>query len=68
MCTLSAFRRRISDGHGWVDVDLSAGAVRWLDAQRHSGHNVGQTPTHTLFVELKEPAPGAGPSVVRPQH
>jgi hypothetical protein len=25
----------------------------WLDAQTHSGENVGDTPTHVVFVELK---------------
>ena len=41
--------------------------VRWLDAQTHSGENIGTTPTHVLFVELREPteresAPSLGPS------
>ncbi|MDH4341096.1 MAG: cytoplasmic protein, partial [Thermoleophilia bacterium] len=27
---------------------------RWLDAQTHSGENIGETPTQVLFVELKE--------------
>jgi len=48
------------------DVTLEAGEVRWLDAQVHSGENTGSTPTHVLFVELKEPAegpPGGGPSL-----
>jgi hypothetical protein len=30
-----------------------------LDAQEHSGHNIGINDTMTLFVELKEPAPAA---------
>jgi hypothetical protein len=34
--------------------------------QEHSGENIGGTPTHTVFVELKEPGPGSdgtlGPS------
>jgi hypothetical protein len=30
--------------------------VRWLDAQVHHGENIGDTPTHALFVELKEGA------------
>jgi beta-alanine degradation protein BauB len=36
---------------------LSAGEVRWLDAQTHSGENTGDRPTHVLFVELKEQRP-----------
>jgi hypothetical protein len=31
--------------------------ARWLDAQEHSGHNIGDTETHVIFVELKEPRP-----------
>ena len=34
---------------------LGAHEARWLDAQDHSGVNVGDTSTHALFVELKEP-------------
>jgi hypothetical protein len=67
MYTLSSFRRRISDGHRYVDVDMPARAVRWVGAQEHSGHNVGETPTHSIFVELKEPAPSTGASVLGPR-
>ncbi|MBL7256524.1 cytoplasmic protein [Paractinoplanes lichenicola] len=59
MYTLGAFRRRISDGSRSVDVALPAGAVRWVGAQEHSGENVGDTPTHCVFVELKESAAGS---------
>jgi hypothetical protein len=55
MLTLSSFRRRLVDGEGGGrEVALEAGEVRWLDAQSHSGENIGDTPTHVLFVELKE--------------
>ena len=57
MVTLSGFRRRLSSGGRTVDLALPPGHVRWLDAQEHSGENIGDTPTHTVFVELKEPAP-----------
>ena len=57
MVTLSAFTRRISANGQEVRVELPAGQARWLDAQHHSGENVGTTPTHTVFVELKEPRP-----------
>jgi hypothetical protein len=30
--------------------------VSWLPAQRHHGENIGDTPTHVLYVELKEAA------------
>jgi len=58
MYTLSSFDRRLIAGDGDArDVSLGEGDVRWLDAQTHSGENTGQTPTHVLFVELKEPRP-----------
>ena len=59
MITLSAFDRRLVHGDEQVDVSLTAGEVRWLDAQEHSGQNIGTTGTDTLFVELKE-APATG--------
>src|SRR6478672_2971788 len=55
MVTLSAFTRRLRAGGREVDVELPAGQARWLDAQEHSGTNTGSTPTHCLFIELKEP-------------
>jgi len=54
MHTLSAFRRRLHSGEDHRDVDMPAGLTGWLPAQRHSGENIGDTPTHVLFVELKE--------------
>jgi hypothetical protein len=54
MITLSAFRRRLSADGREVEVELPVGVARWLDAQVHAGENIGSTPTHTLFVELKE--------------
>jgi hypothetical protein len=67
MYTLGSFRRRLAHGDGHVDVDIEAGSVRWLDAQVHHGENIGETPTHALFVELKEgassePTGALGPS------
>jgi hypothetical protein len=59
MITMSSFERRLVHGDQRVDATLPAGEVRWLDAQEHSGHNIGRTDTMTLFVELKEPAPAA---------
>ena len=57
MFTLTAFTRRNSTGGRSIDVDLPEGVARWLPAQEHSGANIGETATHTIFVELKEPAP-----------
>ena len=60
MYTLSNFDRcLIGTGGESRDVTLEQGEVRWLDAQTHSGRNTGETPTHVLFVELKEPVPSA---------
>lgn len=55
MVTLSSFARRLRSGEREADVELQAGQARWLDAQEHSGTNTGSTPTHCLFIELKEP-------------
>ncbi|GIM91288.1 cupin domain-containing protein [Paractinoplanes toevensis] len=57
MVTLSAFRRRVTAGNRSVEVELAAGESRWLAAQEHTGENIGQTTTHSIFIELKEPAP-----------
>jgi hypothetical protein len=54
MVTLSSFQRRVSSNGRSVDVELSAGAARWVGAQEHSGENTGATETHSIFVELKE--------------
>jgi quercetin dioxygenase-like cupin family protein len=60
MYTLSSFERRlVADAGQTRDVTLEAGEVRWLDAQVHSGENIGQSPTHVLFVELKDAAPAS---------
>lgn len=70
MYTLSSFRRRLVSGDAHRDVELSAGIAGWLPAQQHHGENIGDTPTHVVFVELKEPGPhaaGATGSEVGPQ-
>ena len=67
MVTLSSFRRRIDDGDRHVDVELPAGAVRWVGAQMHSGQNTGDTETHSIFVELKEAAPSTPDGGLGPQ-
>ncbi|MDH4178218.1 MAG: cytoplasmic protein [Thermoleophilia bacterium] len=57
MITLSDFRRRLIGADGQTrDVDIPAVEVRWLDAQTHSGENIGETQTHVVFVELKQSA------------
>lgn len=60
MVTDSAFKRRLIEGDRSVDVELEAGTIRWLDAQEHSGENIGTTPTHVFLIELKEAGANAG--------
>jgi hypothetical protein len=59
MYTLSSFRRRLVSGEVQREVELESGTVGWLPAQQHHGENIGETPTHVVFVELKDA--GAGP-------
>src|SRR3954468_6518081 len=53
MITLSSYRRRLQAGDRQRDVDLTEAASHWLPAQQHAGENIGDTPTHAVFVELK---------------
>ena len=54
MITMSGFDRRLVGADGESrDVTLEPAQIRWLDAQTHSGENIGETPTHVFFVELK---------------
>ena len=68
MVTLSSFRRRLYSEDAQRDVEISAQKASWLPAQQHAGHNIGDTPTHAIVVELKDsaaeaPSTGAlGPS------
>src|SRR6185295_18930252 len=55
MITLSPFRRQVTSGERSVVVELPAGAARWVGAQEHCGENIGDTGTHSIFIELKEP-------------
>jgi len=54
MYTLSSFRRRLVSGDLEREVAMEAGTSGWLPAQEHHGENIGETPTHVIFVELKE--------------
>jgi len=55
MVTLTSFRRRLWSGGKEVELELPAGQARWVGAQEHSGMNIGDSETHSIFVELKEP-------------
>ncbi|GAA3543568.1 hypothetical protein AFL01nite_29860 [Aeromicrobium flavum] len=61
MYTLSSFKRRLMSGDLEMEVELDAGTVLWLPAQQHHAKNIGETATHVIFVELKDPdaAPAA---------
>jgi beta-alanine degradation protein BauB len=54
MYTLSGFRRRLQAGQSGREVAMEPGHAYWLPAQTHAGENTGTTPTHVLFVELKD--------------
>jgi hypothetical protein len=56
MYTLGSFTRRLRSGDREVELQLESGQVRWLVAQEHAGENIGETPSHALFIELKEAA------------
>lgn len=58
MYTLTGFQRRLYSNGDQRDVEIASGTVAWLPAQQHSGHNIGETPTRVIFVELKEPSTG----------
>ncbi len=61
MVTLTSFRRRLATGDAEREVEIAAGTTGWLPAQQHFGENIGTTPTHVIFVELKD-SPGAHPA------
>jgi len=62
MVTLSSFRRRLYAGDRERDVEIPAESTSWLPAQQHAGHNIGETSTHVIFVELKNPAAAPPPT------
>ena len=57
MITLSDFRRRLVSDGKTADVEMTTGRAAWLPAQTHAGHNIGDTDTHVIFVELKTSTP-----------
>ena len=58
MYALSSFRRRLHAGEMQRDVEITAGTTVWVPAQQHYGKNIGDTPSHSIVVELKEGAAG----------
>ncbi|MFI6318269.1 cupin domain-containing protein [Nonomuraea sp. NPDC050556] len=59
MITLASFTRLLTANGRQVEVKLEPGQARWLDAQEHAGKNIGDTDSHAIFVELKEPPPSS---------
>jgi len=59
MVTLADFDRKLMTGDQEREVSLTAGRATWMPAQSHAGENVGTTPSHSIFVELKEPGSSA---------
>jgi hypothetical protein len=54
--TRSAFKRRLTLPGGKAAVrEFKPGEVLWTDAQSHIGENIGDTETHVLIIEIKEP-------------
>jgi len=66
MVTLSAFRRRVTAGDRSAEVELGAGEARWVGAQQHAGENIGDTVSHCVFIELKEPSLTSAPPTDAP--
>ena len=56
MYALSTFRRRLHAGGQERDAEIREGTTAWVPAQQHHGENIGDSPTHSIFVELKENA------------
>jgi len=56
MYALDSFKRELtfSDGSRRTRA-FRAGETAWMPAQSHTGHNVGDTPTEALLIELKAP-------------
>ena len=50
---LTTFRRRLTLGGRTVEIEKVRHEAGWVDAQKHLGENIGDTESHSLFVELK---------------
>lgn len=56
MITLSGFKRRLQAGDKQRDIEIAAEETSWMPQQQFAGVNIGDTPTHVIFVELKNSA------------
>jgi len=53
---LTTFQRRLTVNGKTHELEKVAHDAGWVPAQEHIGENIGTTESHSLFVELKEPA------------
>jgi hypothetical protein len=52
----SGFKRQLTLPGGKSMVrEFKPGEVMWTDAHSHIGENIGDTETHVIIIELKEP-------------
>ena len=53
---LGAFKRELTFPDGsHRSREFQLGDAAWMPAQSHAGHNIGETPTEALLIELKGP-------------
>jgi len=53
---LGPFKRELTFADGSQrSREFHLGEAAWMPAQSHAGHNIGDTPTDVLLVELKAP-------------
>jgi hypothetical protein len=65
--SFTAFKRRLTLGGGrTLERSFGSGQTAFSEAQTHIGANTGETETHVLLVELKEPR--GGNSAQRDEH
>lgn len=50
---LATFRRRLTVNGRTVEIEKTRHEAGWVAAQAHVGENIGDSPSHALFVELK---------------
>lgn len=66
LIALTDFERRLRvEGHE-REVSMAVGQAVFLPAQRHTGENIGTTPTRTILVELKGAAAGIAGDALGP--
>jgi len=54
---LAPFKRKLTLSNGkTMTREFKAGDIAWMNAQTHVGENIGETDTHVLITELKEPS------------